>query len=202
MEDSQMDFISVINSLLLLVDYQENMIRCIESGDKREIKNAVLASAKAASVLNVPVILTSADNDVNGEFLSELSDIFPRQGVINRKSNHPSALNDERIMTALRRSGREKLIVSGLWTSESFTETAVHAIREGYDVFGLIDACGDISHERHNYGLHRMLKAGVTPITWMSLASEWMNGWVDPAEELSEETFGKYNAMLSYLSKH
>lgn len=202
MEDSQMDFISVINSLLLLVDYQEKMIGRIESGDRSEIKNAVMASAKAASILNVPVILTSADNDVNGDFLHELSVIFPRQEVINRKSNHPSALNDERVMTAIRRSGREKLIISGLWTSESFSETAVHAIREGYDVFGLIDACGDISHERHNYGLHRMLKAGVTPITWMSLATEWMNGWVDPAEELSEETFGKYNAMLSYLSKH
>ena len=101
----------------------------------------------------------------------------------------------------IRKLNREKLIISGLWTSESFAETAIHAIDYGYDVYGLIDACGDTSQERHNYGVHRMLKAGVTPITWMSLASEWMNGWAEPADSDSEEMAGKYTAMLSYLSR-
>lgn len=202
MEESQTDFITVINSVLLLVDYQSNMIRSIGSGDRSEIEEAVIASAKAANMLNVPVILTSSENELSGEFFHYLSDIFPKQEVFKRKAHQLSALEDERIMKTLRKYGRSKLIISGLWTSESFSETAVHAVNEGFDVFGLVDACGDISHERHNYGLHRMLKAGVTPITWMSLASEWMNGWVDPGDgDISDEIFGKYNAMLAYLSR-
>lgn len=97
----------------------------------------------------------------------------------------------------------KKLIIAGLYTSKNFIETAVHGRREGYDVFGLIDACGDISREDHNSGVHNMLKAGVTPITWMSLTSEWMNGWADPSKaEFTEEVFGKYNAMLTYLARH
>jgi nicotinamidase-related amidase len=203
MEDSQSDYITVINSVLLLVDYQSDMIRNIESGDRAEIRNAAIAAAKAASILNVPVIMTSSDNESNGDFIQELSDIFPRQDVIVRKKGQLNAFEDERVLKAIRKYGREKLIISGLLTSESFSETAIHAVNEGYDVFGLIDACGDTSHERHNYGVHRMLKAGITPITWMSLASEWMNGWVDPTGgELSDEIFGKYNAMLNYLSRH
>src|SRR5512133_611714 len=182
MEDSQSDYITVINSLLLLVDYQSKMVKSIESGDKQEISNAVIASARAASILNVPVILTSVESESRGEFLRELTGIFPLQEVIQRKPDQLNALEDERVLKAIRKHGREKLIISGLWTSESFTETAINAVEAGYDVFGLIDACGDISQERHNYGVHRMLKAGVTPITWMSLASEWMNGWVDPAD--------------------
>jgi nicotinamidase-related amidase len=79
-------------------------------------------------------------------------------------------------------------------------ETALGASELGYDVYGLMDAAGDTSPERHNYGVQRMLRSGITPLTWMSLASEWMNGWAAPAESFAEET-GKYSAILSYLSR-
>jgi nicotinamidase-related amidase len=203
MEDLQSDYITVINSMLLLVDYQDKKIMNIGSGDREEIIDAVNASAKAAGILKVPVILTSSEVRENGEFMSSITDIFPKLEIIERKAECTDAFEDGRILRLIRKYGREKLIISGLWTSQSFTETALHAVREGYDVFGLIDACGDLSHEKHNYGVHQMLKAGITPITWMSLASEWMNGWVDPSEgELSDEIFGKYNAMMTYLTKH
>jgi nicotinamidase-related amidase len=203
MENFQSDYITVINSVLLLVDYQNRKIMSIGSGDREEISNAAIASAKAAGILRVPVILSSQAVKEHGEFMRGISDIFPRNEIIQRSPECHDALEDERVLKQVRRYGREKLIISGLWTSESFTETVLHAISAGYDVFGLVDACGDISHERHNYGIHRMLKAGMTPITWMSLASEWMNGWADPSEgELSDEIFGKYNAMMTYLTKH
>lgn len=201
MENFQTDYISVINSILLLVDYQPKKVDNIISGSRSGIKNAVVAAAKAAGILNVPVIMTSADESA-GEFIHELTDIFPRQEVIKRSSQQLSALSNERVRRSIRRYSREKLIVSGLWTSESFLETAVDAVREGYEVFGLTDASGDTSVERQNFGINRMLRAGVTPITWMSLASEWMNGWAVPAEsDIKDEVSGKYNAMLSYLAK-
>ena len=203
MENSHSDFISVINSLLLLVDYQTKKIEGIQSGDRYGIVEAVVASAKAAAILNVPVVLSSAEGDNSGEYIRELTRILPKQEVIKRNYVHTGAFGDERVSNTIRQYARDKIIMSGLWTSESFTETAIQALMQGYDVYGLIDACGDTSNERHNFGVNRMLKAGVTPITWMSLASEWMNEWADPtAGEISEEGFGKFNTMLSYLSKH
>lgn len=42
-----------------------------------------------------------------------------------------------------------------------------------------------------------MLQAGVTPITWMSLTSEWMHDWGNPkAGDLKKEVYGKFDAML------
>lgn len=203
MEDFQPDFITSINSLLLLTDYQSNLIRSIGSGDRTEIINSAVACARAASLLNVPVIMTSMNEKENGIFPEELTEIFPGKNVIERPENTYDVFKDERIRKAIRRTGRDKLVVSGLWTSRTFIETALTGRAEGYDVFGLIDACGDVSDEMHNEGVHRMLKGGITPITWMSLTSEWMNGWIDPSgNELSEEVYGKYNAMLTYLSKH
>jgi nicotinamidase-related amidase len=203
MENAQSDFISVINSLLLIVDYQTAILGEIESGEQNEIKTAALATAKAASILNVPVVMTSRNESEYGRILSEIKDFFPGREVISRKDSAVNAFDDEKVLQQVRKHNRDKLIITGIPTSEGLTETASMAVREGYDVYVLIDACGDKSGERHNYGVQRMLKAGVTPITWMSLASEWMNGWADPViGEMNQEAFGKYNVMLSYLSRH
>lgn len=200
MENRPTDFISVINSLLLFVDYQENLLSGILSGDPTEIRKAAVSSAKAAGLLNVPVLLTSVDCEENGDYIKEIRKIFPNHELYTRHNGNRDALSDTTVSRAIRRRGREKLILAGMWTSGSLTETALHAVREGFDVFVLVDACGDISQERHNYGVHRMLKAGVTPITWLSLASEWMNGWT-PVESSADDIYGKYNAMLSRISE-
>lgn len=202
MGNTQADFISVINSLLLFVDYQENLISGIHSSDKESIKTAAVSSAKAAVLLNVPVILTSVDAEENGEYYNEIRKIFPDQEIISRQNGNRDAFSDNSVIKAIRRRCREKLIIAGLWTSGSLAETALHAVREGYDVYGLVDACGDISQERHNYGVNRMLKAGITPITWLSLASEWMNGWSPADGDITDELYGKYNIMLSNMSRY
>lgn len=200
MENSELDYITVMNSILLLADYQPNMFKCVESGDRIEIKNAAVVSAKAASILKVPVVFTAIDPNGNGEFIKELTDIFPEKQVIIRFVPHFDAFEDKQILNLIRKSGRTKLIVAGLWTSVSFAYTAIHGIHEGLDVYGLIDAGGDATHDAHYYGVQKMLKAGVTPITWTSLISEWMNDCAKPGE-FSDESYGKYDTMLSFLQK-
>ena len=75
---------------------------------------------------------------------------------------------------------RNKIVISGLWSSMCFTYTALHGLREGYEVYGLIDAAGDSTVDAHKYGVERMLQAGVIPITVESLVSEWMHDWNNP----------------------
>lgn len=78
-----------------------------------------------------------------------------------------------------------------------FAYTALHGIKEGYGVYGLIDAAGDSTHEAHLYGVERMLQAGVVPITVETLVSEWMHDWNNPkAGELIKEVYSKYGAMI------
>lgn len=201
MENSKTDFVTVLNSILLLIDYQTNIINGIASGDRTEIKKAVVASARAAGILNVPIVMTSINTKENGEVIKELRDLFPGKEVITRLLPLPDAFEDERVLQAVRKSGRQKLVIAGLWTSTCFANTAIHAIQDGLDVYGLIDAAGDTTLEAHNSGVQRMLEAGVTPITWMSLTAEWMNSGSNSDEnEVTNESYGKYSAMLSYLA--
>jgi len=197
MNSSRLDLLTVKNSVLVLVDYQPGMFKGVGSGDRTTIKNAALAAAKAASILQVPVVLTSIYPQGNGEFIKEITDLFPKQEVFARKVPGFDAFEDERVLEAVNKTGRKKVVVSGLWTSMCFAYTAIHGLREGFDVYGLIDAAGDDSSDAHKYGVQRMLQVGVVPITVVALVSEWMHDWANPkAGELKKEVYSKYDAML------
>lgn len=197
MTNGKLDLLSSENSVLLLVDYQPTMIKSIASGDKTIIKKAAVSASKAASILDVPVVLSSIDPQGNGDVFSEISEIFPGQEVFARKIKSFDAFEDENTFNAVKSTGRKKLVISGLWTSMCFAYTALHGIKEGYEVYGLMDAAGDSTKDAHDYGIKRMLQAGVIPITLESLVSEWMHDWDNPkAGDLVEEVYSKYGAMI------
>ncbi len=197
MEKSRLEFLTDENSVLLLVDYQPAMFKGVGSGDRTTIKNSALAVAKAAKILNVPVVLTSIRPEGNGEFIPEITELFPDIKVIARKGQSFDALEDEEVFKQIKKSNRKKIILSGLWTSMCFAYTAIHAIREGRDVYGLMDAGGDASPEAHAYGVKRMIQAGVIPITRIPVVSEWMHDRLNPkAGKLMKEVYGKYDAIM------
>ena len=81
--------------------------------------------------------------------------------------------------------------------NKCFTYTALHGIKEGYEVYGLIEAADDSTVDAHNFGVKWILQAGVISITLESLVSEWMNDWNNAkSSELIEEVYLKYGAMI------
>ncbi len=195
--DGKLELLTDKNSVLVLVDYQPSMFKGVSSGDKTIIKNAAIGAAKAASILGVPVVLSAINPKNLGDFIPEITRLFPGQEAFARKVPSFDAFEDERTWNAVKEAGRTKIVVAGLWTSMCFAYTALHAIREGYKVYGLIDAAGDSTLDAHKYGVKRMLQAGVIPITLESLVSEWMHDWNNPkAGELVKEVYSKYGAMI------
>ena len=55
--DRKLELLTDKNSALVLVDYQPTMFSGVAPGDKTIIRNAAHYSAKAAHILNVPVVL-------------------------------------------------------------------------------------------------------------------------------------------------
>ena len=195
--NGKLELLTDKNSVLVLVDFQPSMFKSIGSGDKTIIKSAAVGAAKAASILGVPVVLSSINPQAMGGFIPEIASLFPDQEVFARKVPSFDAFEDEATWNAFKKTGRRKLVISGLWTSMCLAYTAIHAVREGYDVYGLIDAAGDSIPDAHKYGVERMLQAGVIPITLESLISEWMHDWTNPkAGELVKEVYSKHGAMI------
>ena len=198
MADWHLDPITSQNSALVLIDYQPAMFRGVGSGDRTLIFDAALAAAKAAKILDIPVVLTAIGPERNGEFVSEIASHFPNQPVIARKVPGFDAFEDSGVWDAVTQTGRQKIVVSGLWTSMCFAFTALHGLRQGLEMYGLDDAAGDATVDAHVYGLRRMNQAGVAPVTWMSLVSEWMHDWASPkAAQLSKDVYRAYDAMMA-----
>lgn len=196
MNNSKLELLTPSNSVLLLVDYQPAMFKGVGSGDRTVIKNSAVAAAKAASILSVPVVLTSINPSGNGEFIEKIAGMILKQKAIARKIPSFDALEDEKVLAAVKESGHKKLVLAGLWTSMCFAFTALHALREGMDVYGLMDAAGDSTKAAHKYGIKRMLGAGVIPTTWETLVSEWMHDWGNPKVKDLMEIYTKYDAMM------
>jgi len=196
-KDGKLELLTDKNSALVLVDYQPAMFAGVASGDKTIMRNAAYCAAKAASILQVPVVLSAIGPQRNGEFIAEITKLFPGQEVFARAVLSFDAFEDEKTWNAFKKTGRKKMVVSGLWTSMCFAYTALHGLNEGYEVYGLMDAAGDSTPDAHKYGIKRMLQAGVIPITVESLVSEWMHDWANPKSgELVRDVYSKYGAMI------
>lgn len=197
MNDGKLELLTDKNSVLVLVDYQPTMIRSVASGDKAAIRTAAFGAAKAAKILDIPVVLSAINPQLNGEFFAQIADLFPNTEVYARKVPSFDAFEDERNWKAIKELKRDKIVISGLWTSMCFAYSAIHAVKEGFQVYGLIDAAGDSTPEAHKCGIKRMLQVGVVPITLEALVSEWMHDWNNKKSgELIEEVYSKYGAMI------
>jgi len=62
------------NSVLVLIDHQVGHLLTIKDIDQEELRHNVVASARAARVLGVPVILTSTAPNIFGPTLPELTE--------------------------------------------------------------------------------------------------------------------------------
>src|SRR5512137_2602023 len=118
--NGQLELLSDKNSVLALVDYQAAMFKGVASGDKTRIKTAAIGAAKAASILGIPVVLSSINPKYNGDVIPEIAKLFPNQEVFARKIPSFDAFEDEPTFNAFKKTGKRKLVVSGLWTNMCF----------------------------------------------------------------------------------
>ena len=186
------------DSVLLLIDYQAVMLYGVESGDRTLIQNNVLALSKGAQILGVSTVLTSIGEKRNGLFLAEIREMFPNVPVIARKVPGFDCFDDPDVLKAVKQTSKKQLVLSGLWTSMCFAFTAIRGVKEGFEVFGVMDAAGSESPVAHDMAIQRMIQAGVAPCTWMQVVSEWMNNWSNPkAGELVEKVYSKYSGFFN-----
>ncbi len=194
---AKLELLTDTNSLLALIDYQPTMFKGVGSSDKMVIRTAAYCAARAARILDIPVVLSTIRPQSNGEFLADIKALFPDKEIYARRVPSFDAFEDERNWDAVMATGRRKLVISGLWTSMCFAYSALHALRGGLQVYGLIDAAGDSTPAAHEYGVQRMLQAGVIPITVEALVSEWMHDWDNPKSgQLVREVYSHYGYML------
>lgn len=179
------------NAALVIIDFQPVQVASILSMERRELIANVVAVAKTARLYGVPVVLSTVNvaTGRNTPTIHQLTEVLGNIEPIDRTSIN--AWEDEAFVAAVKATGRRKLIMVALWTEVCLAFPALDALREGFDVYPVVDAVGGTSLLAHRAGLERIVRAGARPITWIQLACELQRDWLraDTAPEFARIVF-------------
>lgn len=168
--------ISPEDHTLVLIDFQSQMAFATKSIDTTLLRNNAALIANAAAGFGVPTILTTvAEKSFSGPMFSEITDPFPDQKLLDRTSMN--SWEDAAVIDEVNRIGKERIIFAGLWTSVCIVGPVASAIDQGFDVYFIADACGDISTEAHERAVQRMIQLGARPMTALQYLLELQRDW-------------------------
>lgn len=203
MQNPKLEVLTPSNSQLIFIDQQPQMAFGVQSIDRQTLKNNVVGLAKAARIFDVPTIITTVETDsFSGHTYPELLEVFPDAPLLERSSMN--SWDDQKVRDALKRNGRNKVIVSGLWTEVCNNTFALSAMLEGgYEIYMVADASGGTTQAAHDYSMQRMIQAGVVPVTWQQVLLEWQRDWknrdtYDEVMAVAKEHSGAYGMGIDY----
>ena len=168
------------NAALVLIDHQVGLMTGVRDYSTGELKHNVVALAKAARALKLPIVVTTTARDsLWGPTFPELVAALPGAEIIDRSS--VNAFDDARVARAIESAGRKKLIFAGISLEVCAAFPAMTAVARGLDAYVAVDASGTFSQTKRQAGLLRMAQAGVVLSDYSTLMVEILKDNGHPA---------------------
>ena len=161
----------------MVIDYQPSQFAAVRSMDPDLLLENIVSTVKTAKAFGVPIVHSTV-NVASGRqqpTVPELAELLEEYPPIDRTTLN--SWEDADFLAAVRATGRRKLILCALWTEICMAFPALDAMREGYDVYPVVDAIGGTSEEAHRAGVQRVVRAGANPVSWVALACELQRDW-------------------------
>ncbi|GAA0637646.1 isochorismatase family protein [Sphingomonas ursincola] len=167
------------SSALLLIDHQVGTMQLVKNLPLEQVRTMTLALARAAKILQMPVILTSSQEErIQGPLMPELAEILPdafearvrRAGIVN-------AWTDAQFVAAVEATGRKDLIMAGITTDVCLVFPSISAVEQGYRVQAVMDASGSPFELSEDMSRRRMQDAGVVLTATNTMIAELAQDW-------------------------
>ncbi|MES2240742.1 MAG: hydrolase [Bacteroidota bacterium] len=191
------------NHTLVLIDHEGQMAFATKSIDAIELRNNTGLIAGASKIFNVPTVVTTvAEHSFSGPVFPEILEAYPdRTKYVDRTTMN--TWEDVNAHKAITEKGKKKIVFAGLWTSVCIVGPTLSAISEGYEVYVVTDASGDISTEAHNQAIARMIQVGAKPITSLQYLLELQRDWsrketYKEVNDLAVKYGGSYGIGIQY----
>lgn len=190
---------------LIMIDFQSQMAFATKSIDAVTLRNNAALVARAAQGFGVSTILTTvAEASFSGPMFDEIADAFPGKPMLDRTSMN--TWEDEAVIAEVNRLGKPRVVLCGLWTSVCIVDPALTAIDQGFEVYVIADACGDISDEAHDRAMERMIQAGAQPMTALQYLLELQRDWArgetyDLTTGIARQLGGAYGLGITYAKR-
>jgi nicotinamidase-related amidase len=162
--------------MLIMIDYQPQMAFATTSIDGIVLRNNVALVANTAKAFAIPAILTTLSAEsFAGAILGEVRSAWPNAEILDR--TNMNCWEDPRVIAEVNRHGKNRIVLSGLWTGVCVAGAALSALDQDFDVYVITDACGDVSEDAHRLAIDRMLQIGARPLTALTYLLELQRDW-------------------------
>ncbi|WP_313812488.1 isochorismatase family protein [Glutamicibacter sp.] len=180
------------NSAIVFIDFQPGQYATVGSASAEEINLGAITLAKLAHAYRVPTILSTVavDMGVNESTIGAITDELPGVEEIDRTG--VNSWEDADFHAAVEATGRKKIIMAGLWTEVCLAFPTLDMLKEGYEIYPVIDAVGGVSPVTHETAIQRMVQAGAQPITSLALGCEFMRNWARDDADLYRVIINDY----------
>ena len=168
--------LSPADHTLIMIDFQSQMAFATKSIDPVALRNNAALVASSAAGFGVSTILTTvAEKSFSGPMFEEVTAPFPGQALLDRTSMN--TWEDAAVIAEVNRIGKSRIVLAGLWTGVCIVGPALSALDQGFEVYFIADACGDVSDEAHERAVQRMIQAGARPMTALQYLLELQRDW-------------------------
>lgn len=163
------------DTTVVLVDFAVGFANILRSHNLSEHISNVTGLAKTAKLYRSGLVVTNGESSKpSGPLYPELLEVLGDHPVIERPASYAfNAFRDPAFADAVRGENRKRLVIAGIATDGCVLQTALGALREGYEAYIVVDAVASPSKEAHDVAVQRMIMSGVVPVTWWSLAAEF-----------------------------
>jgi nicotinamidase-related amidase len=172
------------NAALVVVDHQIGLYTGVRDIPIDELTHNIVGLVKAIKVFGIPIILTTTTESMWGPMIPEIRELLKEIPIIERTT--VNAWDDQRVTHAIEKTGRKKLIMTGITTDVCLAFPAITAVGKGYDVYAVIDASGAFTIKQGELGVTRMVQAGVKTVGYSSVVVEMLK---DNANPLAAEVY-------------
>ncbi|MDC0723639.1 isochorismatase family protein [Nannocystis bainbridge] len=161
---------------LILIDHQPQMAFATRSIDAVLLRNNAAMAARAARIFEVATILTTvAEKTFSGPIFAEIAAAQPGHDILDRTTMN--CWEDASVVARVNQLGHSRIVIAGLWTSVCIVGPVLSALEQGFEVYVITDACGDVSEEAHERAVTRMVQAGARPLTALQYLLELQRDW-------------------------
>ena len=178
---------NVDDTALLLLDHQTGLFQTVKDITVAELRANVMALARIATLLNLPIITTASVPDgPNGPVMPEIAKLAPHAVYVPRHGE-VNAWDNDLFVKAVRDTGKRTLIMAGVWTNVCVMFPALDAKAAGFNVYAVIDASGDPSDMASRTTLARFAQSGIVPTSTNAVICELHRTWNRPeAAEIAD----------------
>jgi len=165
------------NAAFIIIDYQPIQVSSIRSMNRDELVFNIVHTAKAVVNYKLPVVHSTVNvsNGRNKPPIPPLMEVLGAYPTYDRTTIN--SWEDVDFRRAVEATGRGKLVMTALWTEACLTFPALDAMKEGYEVYVVVDAVGGTSVAAHEAALRRVEQAGGKLISKTQLYCELQRDW-------------------------